>query len=398
MGIDKPDVRYVMHYSMPKSITHYYQESGRAGRDGMNADCILFYAYKDKQVLEGMIRKSSTNKYSSATRRKIDQLYSCLRYCEDEFECRRTLQLQFFGENFDPSNCNKTCDNCRAGLVAENRSVTNETREILQLLSSVNSQNRNCTLLSLSELWRGSKNKQHTKFLLTSSLNGYGGGSKLSKSDVDRIMHSLVFENILEETAQQAGASGFAADYVQPGSKAQSVVAGTSQVFVRFAQKKGPEKKATTKKKKDSATKTKAKKKSKKSAKSADSPIDLDDFLEGNLEPAPAAANVSRFTVTGVFSAEHTSALRARIQKLVAMWAAEVSPVKRDCLPSFSQQMQTLLLSSVLMVSLLRQEQMAGNKVFCELIVYCYLVPSCFSFLLTPFCSYSLYRLEHSEW
>ncbi len=329
MGIDKPDVRYVMHYSMPKSITHYYQESGRAGRDGMNADCILFYAYKDKQVLEGMIRKSSTNQYSAATRRKIDQLYSCLRYCEDDFECRRTLQLQFFGENFDPSNCNKTCDNCKEGLVAENRSVTNETREILQLLSSVHSQNRNCTLLSLSELWRGSKNKQHTKFLLTSSLSGYGGGSKHSKHDVDRIMHALVFENILEEQAQQAGASGFAADYVQPGSKAQSVLAGTSQVFVRFARKRGPEKKATAKKKKDTATKTKGKKKSKKSAKSADSPIDLDDFLEGNPEPAAAAANVSRQTVAGVFSAEHTSALRARIQKLVAMWAAEVSPSRQ---------------------------------------------------------------------
>lgn len=342
MGIDKPDVRYVMHYSMPKSITHYYQESGRAGRDGMNADCILFYAYKDKQVLEGMIRKSSTNKYSSATRRKIDQLYACLRYCEDNFECRRTLQLQFFGENFDPSNCNKTCDNCREGLVAENRSVTNETREILQLLSSVHSQNRNCTLLGLSELWRGSKNKQHTKFLLTSSLNGYGGGSKHSKHDVDRIMHALVFENILEETAQQAGASGFAADYVQPGSKAQSVLAGTSQVFVRFARKKGPEKKATTKKKKkDTATKTKGKKKSKKSAKSADSPIDLDDFLDGNPEPAASAANVSRQAVTGVFSAEHTSALRARIQKLVAMWAAEVSEVKSDYLLLFLQQSQT---------------------------------------------------------
>ncbi|KAK1735578.1 ATP-dependent DNA helicase, RecQ family [Skeletonema marinoi] len=333
MGIDKPDVRYVMHYSMPKSITHYYQESGRAGRDGMNADCILFYAYKDKQVLEGMIRKSSTNTFSPATRRKIDQLYSCLRYCEDTFECRRTLQLRFFGENFDQSNCNKTCDNCRAGLVAENRNVTNETREILQLLSSIKSQNRNSTLVNLSELWRGSKNKQHTKFLQTNLLSGYGGGSKLNKADVDRIMHALVFENILEETAQQAGASGYAADYVQPGSEAQSVLTG-KQVFVRFANKQGPDKKATTKKKKkDAATKPKGKKKSKKSAKSVDSSIDLDCLLDSSPEaPAPSAAGLKRPTISGVFSAAHTSALRARIQKLVSMWADE--------------------------------EQMAGNKVF----------------------------------
>ena len=73
---------------------------------------ILFYQYKDKKTLEMMIRKGAgQQRYSQATNRKIDQLYTCLRYCEDSFECRRTLQLRFFGEVFDKSKCNKTCDN-----------------------------------------------------------------------------------------------------------------------------------------------------------------------------------------------------------------------------------------------------------------------------------------------
>ena len=176
-----------------------------------------------------MIRKSAGNSNSQSTRRKIDQLYTCLRYCEDTFECRRTLQLQFFGEKFDSKKCTG-CDNCRAGNVVDKRNMTPVAREILGLLSSLEAQKngRGVTLLALSELWRGTKAKSHTKFLNIDGLTGYGNGSKYSKQDIDTITHAMVFETVLEEIAE-ATVSGFAADYIRPGPKSQVLLAGSFQ-------------------------------------------------------------------------------------------------------------------------------------------------------------------------
>jgi superfamily II DNA helicase RecQ len=205
-----------------------------------------------------MIRNGSDDKYNPSIRRKVDQLYTCVQYCEDEFRCRRTMQLEFFGERFDRAKCNKTCDNCRAGKEPDKRDMTAEAITIINLFDSASNNKRGgVTILQLSELYRGSKTKAITKNYQVNRIKGFGAGSKFKKQDIDRIMHAMIFERIFVENSVE-NKGGFSSDYVGLGENSSSLQRGSRQFFVEFPQTKVAAKKAKPEKpkKKEPARKT----------------------------------------------------------------------------------------------------------------------------------------------
>lgn len=209
MGIDKPDVRFVIHHSMSKSLENYYQESGRAGRDIVGpAYCLLFVSFTD-------VFRHSTMVFTEQT--GLDKLYAMASYAFDLTHCRRQLIAQHFSEQWTSVECNQMCDHCqetdKKSLVKTD--ISAYVRQLLSILANAKSCNQRLTPLKLLEAWSG-------RGPTTLRVDGADAAANMDKTEAERIIVQLLLGQYLREDFHFTPYSTIS--YVIPGDRSELLV------------------------------------------------------------------------------------------------------------------------------------------------------------------------------
>ncbi|MBK8555420.1 MAG: ATP-dependent DNA helicase RecQ [Lewinellaceae bacterium] len=192
MGIDKPDVRFVMHYDMPKSIENYYQETGRAGRDGLAGKCIAFYNYKDILRLEKFLRDKPV-----AEREMGAQLMQEVVAYAETSSCRRRFLLHYFGEVYNDDKCGKMCDNCRHPK--EKVEVKEEMKQVIDVIKDLN---ENYLMKTIVDFIMGRETKEMKDFRFTEREHFGVGEEKGEQFWSSIIRHAMINDLIYKEVEQ----------------------------------------------------------------------------------------------------------------------------------------------------------------------------------------------------
>lgn len=192
MGINKPNVRFVIHFDLPKSIEGYYQEIGRAGRDGLQAHCVLLYSYSDVAKINYFIDQKSGSEKRVAT----EHLNAIVRYAEDERTCRRKPLLNYFGEAYQAETCSN-CDNCTSAPTP----LSDITVFAQKFLSCVKRADERFGAGHIADILLGSKNEkvlswEHNK------LSTYGIGTELTKKQWMHIARQMLSMGYLKQEGE----------------------------------------------------------------------------------------------------------------------------------------------------------------------------------------------------